>query len=938
MELGNDSDVSSRNELATACSEGDYERAKELLAIGCDPITSRAGYFHWSPLHYTARHGKLDFAKLVISQYGCHPQVEDKEGRTPLHIACQYGQVEFIRYLVEQKRCDATYADIEDQTPLHHTCGWLSECTEQDALTISQYLVTKGKCDPNARDVNGKSSTLHACEKGFLSVLKYLVEEHGCDLSVVDYKGNSALHLAVSFSNSSSVVEYIMSKDIVDLEAVNNSRNNILHVAAIANSSLDICRLILDQSKSPSLIEALNENGLTPLDVANGELIRYVLTRFQIHSEKFYEKYALSLGVKQTPASQANVFIVGDSKSGKTTLINSLQKESSSFSLSFSSQSPVSQFVEEVRGLVVTDFESKLYGRVTFYDFSGHHDYECIQESILQHSIRPSSIFIIVVDLRKAVQAMTLSLHRWLSFLSRSQATQPSDKKLGVIIAGSYADVAKSSSKAHRGGLKSISLDSLESSFPNFRFACKVQIDCQKSDHSGMVTLRKQLSTECAGGNIMSFNAACLLTYLHSRFNSLPVVNLEMIVSNVRLFQLESGTIRDLRYFLSDDVSILVRLLGSLDRAGHIHFLKNETDVEKSVVLTQAPEIFADLTKLWNHADSINNHNLLSPSAMSAVFPDVSTDTTDTLMSIFTHLNVCMEISVLPSEENATKQFYFPSLLPKPAPLYVWDPRCSYEHHYGWIVECGDDKKCFSSNFVHIVLSRCLSASMSSLNVEELSLWKSGAYFRSNTGGILEVLVEAADDFNSLCFIMRAQRFNLSCLEYRSTLMRVIRECLSEHRSCVESLIDIFDTVHYPLPHRENLTLFAFPALSSILSMEFKVKSKDEIRVPLKEFLCFEPFLFIGNDCLAILSEVQLSGSVSEKFIKSLAQATSCNIENVQFFSHIFSFSQTEFSPCVDELYCSLLFLMDKTYADFIRLLENFSVLSVREFCTHSYS
>lgn len=934
------SNDSSRGELATACSEGDYIRAKELLAIGSDPITSRAGYFNWSPLHYTARQGQLDFAQLLISQYGCHPQVEDKEGRTPLHVACQYGQLEFARYLIQQKRCDASYTDIEDQTPLHHTCGWLSECAEEEALTISKYLITKAKCDPNTRDTNGKTSALHTCEKGFLSVLKYFVEDCNCDLSAVDYKGNNALHLAVSFSDSFAVMDYIMGKNVVDLEAVNNSGNNVLHMAAIAKSSLDVCKLILGHKKATLLIETLNENGLAPLDLANDELIHYALTQFQIHSSKFYEKYALSLGIKQSPASQMRVFVVGDSKSGKTTLISSLQKEISSFSLSFSSHSPVSQLVEEVRGLVVSYFESKLYGRVICYDFSSQSDYEYIQESVLQHSIYPSfSMFIVVIDQRKPIRDMNSSIHHWLSFVSRAWNSK-SNEKLKVIIAGSHADMVKASSKSHCSGLKSISIDTLASTFATFEIVCKLQVDCQKTDHSGIVSLRKQLSTlssKMGGKTNFSFNASCLLNYLQSRFHSLPAVNLETLVSNIRMYKLEAGTIHDVRYFLSDDSSILIRLLSSLDKAGHIHFLKNEANVDKSVVLTQAPEVFADLTKLWDRTSISDHRSLLSHPTMSATFPDLESDT---LHQIFTHLKLCTEVvndvRLESSSSTECAKFYFPSLLSNSSPLYVWDPRCSYEHYYGWIIEASDSTRGFSLNFVHGVLSRCLSASTSSLNIDDLSLWRNGVYFRSTAGGaITEVLIEAIEDWNAFVFHMRAQRFNISCLQYRSTVTKLIRECLAEHgsSSSVESLIDPFDAMHHPLPTREEVTLFTMPdIISSIKSGDLYVRSKGKFKASLNDIMYFEPFLFIGSDCMVILSKVQRSELMSHEFLRSMAQAISSNIQMLHLVSHIFSFTPTEFKPCSDEIYCTLLSWSDRTYTDLVQLLECYSLFNVTDF------
>ena len=557
---------------------------------------------------------------------------------------------------MQQKHCDPSYPDVEEQTPLHHTCGWLSECTEEEALAIAGFLIRKARCDPNTRDVNGKSCVLHACEKGFLTVLQFFVEELECDLSVVDYRGNNALHLAVSFSDSFALVRYIMSKEVVDLEVTNNSKNNILHMAAIANSGLDICKLILDHSKSTSLIESLNENGLTPLDLANQELIRYVLTRFQIHSEKFYQQYALSLGVKQCPTSPARVFVLGSPKSGKTTLISSLQKEGSSFSLSFSSQSssPVLQLVEEAHGLTVTNFESKSCGNIAFYDFSGQTGYEHIQESILHHSIHPSfSTCVIVINQQKSSEHIKSSVHHWLSLLDRAWGNKDADR-LMVVIVGTHVDIVKSSSKSHQGGFKSISLDTLQTSYPSFEFS-KVQVDCHRTDHTGIITLRKLLSSLCSkisGNSQLSFNASCLLSYLNSTFSFSPAVSLGTLLASIRQYELEKGTIHDVRYFLSEDESIIARLLLTLEKKGHIYFLRDEASGERGVILIQAHEVFADLTKLWSRADSISSHGLLPLSSMASYFPSMAIDA---LMSILSGFKLCIEINV--TSELSSSEF-----------------------------------------------------------------------------------------------------------------------------------------------------------------------------------------------------------------------------------------------------------------------------------------
>ncbi len=934
--MNTEEDSLSKIDLASACLEGDYDHAKQLLATGSDPITSRAGYFNWSPLHYSARQGNLQFADLLISQYGCSPQVEDKEGRTPLHIACQYGQLEFARYLIQQKRCDANYLDIEDQTPLHHTCGWLSECSEERALTVSRFLIERAKCDASGRDVNGKSSVLHACEKGFISVLKYFVEERDCDLTVVDYKGNNALHLAVSFSNNFDVVNYIVNQKVLDLTSANNRGNNILHMAAIANSSMDIVKFILSQDGSSSLIQVLNDDNLTPFDIPNRELSRYILTHFQVHNEKLYEKYAASLGIKLSPTPQLRIFVLGDMKSGKTTLINSLHKEgssfSSSFSLSFSSQSPTRLTFEDVRGMIVTHFESKLYGQVTYYDFSGHSDYDCIQQAILERSIHPVfSIFLVVVDQSKPSQEMQASLHRWLDFLS--QSWDSASEKAKVIVVGSHADLVKSSSKMTRNRLKSNALEITESASSKFEVVLKVHIDSQKPESSGINSLRKQLVTLSGKMEVksaLSFNACCLLMLLKSKFSSSQAITLDMLLADVEQYKVENNSISDVRFFLSDDVAILARLLDSLDKARHICFCKGDVDLRQSTILIEASEYFSDLTKLWKrdrYSNILDDRNLIQLPSIMSVFPDQDLDS---IMRVFSELKVCVPLH-LQMDGYPVDSLYIPSLLSCSAPKYTWDTRCSYEFNFGWIIKPRNDEQSFTLTLIHAVLKQFLSAASGLIEkLESISLWKNGLYLRvSNNEDIIEILLECGENRKSLFLLMRAQKFHNFCLKFRSSMTKVVRQCILD--SCcdfevVEYLMDPFDTIRYPLPSTANLTLFSISDITtSIRAGDSVVKSTEGISMPLSEIAYFEPFAFLN---FSLLSGLKLDECVSDDFLKAFHDGLVKDNRSYHCITSVLSINSSDNSA--DKLYSSLLSWKDegnRTYSNLISSFQDFSFL-----------
>lgn len=936
----------SRNLLATACSVGDYDHAQKLLATGADPVTSRAGYFNWSPLHYTARLGRLDFAKMLISQYGCHPMVEDKEGRTPLHIACQHGHLDYARYLIKQKRCDVQYGDIEDLIPLYHACGWLSECTDEQALILSKFLVSSAKCDPNTRDMNGKNAVLHAGEKGFLSVLRYFIEECKCDASSVDYRKNNVLHLAISFCNNFKVVCYIIGLHEIDLASVNNMNNNILHMAAIANSSLDVCKKILastDSSMLESLIEGKNCREETPLDLARPELARLLLSCYTVKNSDYYKKHALSLGMKQPQVPQPRIFVVGDASAGKSSLIQSLQKESASFSSSFSlSFTPHSQrsslvVIEQAHVVVTTEFKSKFYGEVQFYDLNGSSECQYIHNVMMPHFIHPHlSLFLVVIDFSRPIEEINTSFYHWLSILCRAcRSCKERMAKPKVLVIGSHSDVVKShETKSPREKLRHLTFNDSSS---DYDVVCSVLLDCQKSESSGINVVRKQLSTLCEqikDNNELPFNACCLLMFIKSNYGSCSAVSLESIIASVKSYTVENGVIYDLRYFLSDDASVLVPLLDQLSKSSDLLFLKNETVPSRSLIVPDVSHLCSELAQSINcefkHIALKNSHkNLLTLSNIERLFQDQ--DPHD-MLQILSHLKLTVgngemskQFPMITTEEVL---YYCPSLLTTNLPpSNLWDAKSMYAFHFGWRMEASQCDHHFSLHFVHTILLQLFFIIVSSAAVKHFSLWRNGLYMESDTKGI-EVLIHTSDGSKAVSLIMRSKECSTACIKYRSIITRTVRNTFKEYYSHVEPvelIMDPFYSRRHPLLPRECLTLFdSRQVLETISSGSMVVKSTDGVTISIKELLLFEPYSSIGRYCLSELLKVKHKDIVTDSFFRSLAVQITENNNKVNLVAAMFSVVDGEIVTA-ESLRVSL--HSDPTYQNIIQSLEIFSCI-----------
>ncbi len=949
---GEEDDASiSRTILAEACSKGDYELADQLIAAGSDPVTSRAGYFSWSPLHYAAKQGKLSFAQMLISQYGCHPMVEDKEGRTPLHVACQHGQLEFARYLVKQKRCDVHYGDVEELIPLYHACGWLSECTNEQALSVAKFLISSAKCDPGTRDVNGKDGVLHASEKGFISVLKYLIEDRHCDVGVVDYRGNNPIHLAVSFSNNYDVVKYLIGLGKLDLGSVNSKSNNLLHMAAIANSSLDICKLIVesvDSSTLESLVEAKNFKDETPLDMARPELLRYLLTRHRVKDDQFYKKYAASLGIKQPASAAVKIVVIGDEAAGKSTLVRSLMKESSSFSssfsLSFSTHSqPASPTVVEQKtsAMAISDHKSKQFGEVKFHDLDGKLEAQYIHNVVLPHIVQPqSSIFLLVIDFSKSSKDISASLSHWLEFVQRVLKGQA--EKAKIVLVASHSDNVKSEIKyqeprSPRDKLKQLVF---EDSSSRYEFLSRILMDCHKSESSGVNMLRKVLTTQCdlmRSGKNLPFLHSCLLTFIKKSFDASSLVSLQSLQSAVESYVVEDGIVYDLRYFVSDDARILVPLLEDLHQSGHLMFMKNEGEVTRSLLVPNVSQLCSELAEAFGgtgmtlgHAR--NQHGLLTTSSFDSHL--LAQDSRDTLNAL-THLNLAVtgpEMSSRFAMISAEDQqlYYCPSFLLNSPPNNMWDVKSSYNFHFGWRLERSGPTARLSMHYVHLLFLQLFSFATSLTRIKHFAGWELGLHFEFDLSHI-EFLVELCDNLSAVVFIMRSKELTIECIKYRSEIVRIIRDSFKEYYGNGMSLEFIMDPYHshrYPLMPRECLTLFSIDQVwHSIQKRKGTVLSTDDISLTVEELLTFEPLWSMSSDSLDLLQKVDHSDAISRDCWTYLADSIST--EESGMMGKMFHVSNAE-SISPSGLQSAL--NSRQTYRDVLQILYNFTVIDLSLF------
>jgi len=104
------------HKLFQAARSGNASDVKTALDAGADP-NARLAYCRETPLHWAARNGHTDLARLLIEK-GALVNARDNCQQTPLHFVARNGHTHLASLLIE-KGADPNARDNWKQTPVH---------------------------------------------------------------------------------------------------------------------------------------------------------------------------------------------------------------------------------------------------------------------------------------------------------------------------------------------------------------------------------------------------------------------------------------------------------------------------------------------------------------------------------------------------------------------------------------------------------------------------------------------------------------------------------------------------------------------------------------------------------------------------------------------------------------------------------------------------
>ena len=717
--------------LHHACKSGNVSLVKTLVRDFKADTTAR-GNNNILPIHVAAITGKKEVVLILIKEFDCDPTVKGQSGMSLLHHACLSGNVTLVQTLIRDFNADVTARDDSENLSIH-----LAARSGEKEVVLT--LIREFNCDPTVKGQSGWTVLHCACLSGNVSLVQTLIHEFkadtttqsdyknlpihlaalngkkevvltlikdfGCNPTVKGQFGNSLLHFACESGNG-SLTRYLGNTIHMSPLVVNNHGNTPLHVCT-SRDNRECVQAMLEMN-APVLLK--NSDAKSSLDVAQGHSKYILMTYVQQNADKIHLDYGV---IKQNAKKKyaradrlTRLFVIGNSGSGKSSLIEALKLEGFFDTFRRISESIVPP---HTAGIVPHTHNSSLYGRVLFYDFAGDTEYYSSHAAILEDIAtlkKGDNIFVLVVNLKETSDSVSNILHYWVSFI---QNLNFETERSSLIIIGSHLDVvSKETSQEHEATFREF--------FRVINYTGIVQsatfllLDCCHPKSKQIKELKQLICgfTVFSPRYQLSLHASTLLGMLEKDFSQVAACTVQTVLSHIKVTGIA----------LPNDITALFPILHELHELGLL-FLTSTSAEESSLVVLNITKLTnevhkllfsqqstQDLKKYIDNEDMTSfNVGILPEKVLEKILPEHITK------ECLIYLQYCQEIhhsevGAFPAITNPTQQsfLFFPALCSSDksdTPLVTHPADLSYG--IGWFARCDDASDYFSPRFAHVL-------------------------------------------------------------------------------------------------------------------------------------------------------------------------------------------------------------------------------------------
>jgi ankyrin repeat protein len=141
-------------------------------------------------LHYTAKHGHVSTAKLLVSLLPpTYIKVQNREGEMVMEVAVKHGKLEYVQWLVEEKKWNVHICHSLERTTL------LCLAVIEGRMPVIDYLLSLG-VSVEERTSRGMTAVMLAAGTGRMDVVRRLVVDYGAAVDTSNGFGITAMNWA----------------------------------------------------------------------------------------------------------------------------------------------------------------------------------------------------------------------------------------------------------------------------------------------------------------------------------------------------------------------------------------------------------------------------------------------------------------------------------------------------------------------------------------------------------------------------------------------------------------------------------------------------------------------------------------------------------------------------------------------------------------------
>ena len=688
-----------------------------------------------TPLHVAVKQEiPISVIEALAHHVHCNVSIANNEGMTPLQLLVKMKKLRVANVIA--KKC--SHEDIKKMA-IEDTSDVLYNAVSKNCVSLVQALAKLQRGKVNLRYGSYRGTLLHtACTSGYAEITEILLE-NGAEVLAVDILGEAPIHNASMYP----IVLKILLDNGANVQAVDRVGDAPIHIAC-NGSRLDCLKAIL-QSKG-CVPNQQNADGDTALHIVcrmgnkyNKYFVQTLLsmpgidpkianhagvTPIEVAGTNYLVIQTINNFLKQKQSSlqtYLKIFVVGNSGTGKSTLIKAVTTEASE--LRKYAIFPKMKFVNpsdvppHTAGIVPIPFNSKHFGHAVLYDFAGQHEYYSSHAAVMENLILPTPpLFLLLIDISKPIEEIKEKLVYWWHFINNH--SQRAAAPPHVMFVASHKDKVRARGEDPQNIIDEVMENSINDKKVSFMFEGSFPMDCRKLVSRGLTALLTQLNTTCQ----VLRQTADVGLHCHILKAFLTTTRLKELVV-CQIFQIFKKIKSD-ETLLPQNSPQLIPLLSTLSDQGHILLLQNYTDVNKSWVILKPEVLLAEVNGSIFAPDYFKEHfrnfamstGVVVLSKIRKMFTEFHHEV---LVEFLIHLEFCFRIKdkhtlelITKNEVSLTNQaseyreeyYFFPSLVRNENPEDVCLPQETDMYQCGWFYKCGKETEQLTTRFLHVLM------------------------------------------------------------------------------------------------------------------------------------------------------------------------------------------------------------------------------------------